>query len=164
MHTGIELDMDWEIVYPFLLGSLDQFVQQMEVVDFGLEFIVEQRLEGGQFRVHNDDGTGDARLSEFGTFIGHGYSQVIHPMVLQGLGYFIRACSIRRSLDHTHHFGIGFQLATVMVQIVYQGIEIDFENGFMHLQFEAFGNQVEMKTPRTFDEYHLISKIQQPVG
>ena len=145
MHTSIQFDVNREIGNSFLFSRLNQFIEQVEAIDFRLQLIVEHCLEGSQFRIHDDDGAVNACLAKFGAFIGYGHGQVIHPMILQGLGHFVRTGSVCRRLHHTHHLGIGLQLAPIVIQVINQGIQIDFENGFVHLQLQAIGYVIEMK-------------------
>ena len=89
MHTGIHLDMNGEVGNPLFLRFLNQGFQQVETIDFGFQLVVKHRLECRHFRIHDDDACRNPGLAEFGTFISHSYSQIIHVMLLQSLGNFV---------------------------------------------------------------------------
>lgn len=86
VHTRIQFDMNREVGDSFFLGRLNQCIEQMEVVHFRFEFIIEHRFERCQFGVHDDNGGGDACFTQFGAFVGNGYSKVIYMMLLQCFG------------------------------------------------------------------------------
>ena len=45
----------------------------METIYFRFQLVVEHGFEGGQFRIHDDNGAGYTRLAEVRTFIGNGH-------------------------------------------------------------------------------------------
>ena len=164
MHTRIELDMYRKVGNTFFLCCFNQFIQQMETIDFRFQLILEHGLESCEFRIHDDDGTGDTRFSQVGTFVRYRHRQVIHPMVLQGLRHFIRTCAIGRCLHHANHLRFRLQLAPIIIQVVHQRIQIDFQDGFMYFQLHAVGDVIEMKTTGTLNQDNFIPKSRQQIG
>ena len=156
VHAGIELHVDGEVGNALFLGSLNQGVEQVEAIDLGLELVVEHGLEGGEFGVHNDDIGRDARLAQLRAFVGHGHGQVIHPVLLQRLGNLVRAGSVGRSLHHADHLGLWLEETAVVVEVVHHGLQIDLENGFVHLLGQVFAQLVEVKLAGSLDEDNLF--------
>ena len=78
-HTGVEFDMDGEMLYTGFLSSVDKCLKHLEVIDLGLEVIAEERGERCEFGVHHEDSRGDAGAAKFGTFVGDGVLQVGNP-------------------------------------------------------------------------------------
>ena len=151
VHTRIQFYMNREVGDSFFFGGFDKRVEQMEIINFRFQFIVEHGFECRKLRIHNHDRGSNACFAEFGTFVGNGYRQIINMMFLQGFGYLIRTGSVGRSFHHTNHFR--FRMAehgTVVVQVVYHGVQIYFQDSFMHFQFQGFGYPVEVEHTRTF--------------
>ena len=125
--------------------------------------IVEHRLESRHLRIHNQDVGRDARLTQLRTLVSHRHSQIVHALVFERLGYFERPCPVCRSLDHTNHLGFRLKFVAIIVQVVNQSVQIDFQNGFMHFQFQQIGNFIEMESSCPFNQHHLIAqRVQQP--
>ena len=136
----------------------------MKTINFRFELIIEHRFEGSQFRIHDDNGTGYTGFSQLRAFVGNRYSQIIHPVILKGFGYLIRTGSISRCLHHAHHLCLRFQFTTIIIQIINQCIQFDFQNCLMYFQLQAFRNIIEMKAAWTFYQDNLITQIGQQVG
>ena len=158
MHTGIELDMDRHITYTFALGSLNQFFQYAETIDIRFQTIVEHSAESRFFRVHYNYRTSNARFSQVGTLVGNGYRQIIHLMVLQSLGYFQRSGTVSRRLDHTYQLSLWLQLITIIVQVIYQRIQIDRQYSLVHLQLQQISDSIEVESTRSLNQHHLITQ------
>ena len=164
VHPGVELDMDGEVGDALFLGSLDQRIEQMEAVDFRFQLVVKQGLERRHLGIHDDDGRRNARLTQVRPFICHGNGQIVHPVVLQGLGYLIGPCTVGGRLHHAHHLRVGHQEAAVVVQVVHHGVQVDFENGLMHLQFQLFRHFIEVELARTFYQDGFVTQGRKHVG
>ena len=132
----------------------------MEAVDLRLQVVVEHRLEGRHLRVHDEDVGGDARLAQLRAFVGHGHGQIIHAVLLEGLGHFVRASAVGRCLHHAGHLHAGTQEGAVVVEVLHQRAEIDFEDGLVHLLLQQFGQGVEAEAAGTLDEDNLPRKPQ----
>ena len=157
MHTCIHLHMDGEVGDSFFFRRLYQFRQQAEAIYLRLQAVVEHRLEGRQFGIHDDDRAGDARFAKLHSLVGHGYGQVIHLMVLQGFGNLVRAGSVSRGFYHAHHLGAWLQEAPIVVVVGYQCIEVNLKDGFVHLQFELLRHGVEVETACTLHQDDLVA-------
>ena len=94
VHACIKLDVDGELSDAFALGSMNECLEQIEVVNLGLQIVGEEVVEGRHLRIHNHYVAGDTSLSQCYTFIGHGYSQIVHLVVLQGFAHFYASCSV----------------------------------------------------------------------
>ena len=159
MHTRIQFYMNREVGGSFFLGCFNQSIEQVEIINFRLQLIVEHSLECCELRVHYDDRRSNTCFTKFGTFIGYGYSQIIDMMFLQCLGYFIRTGSISGSLYHADHFRFGMtKHRTIMIQVLHHCTEIYFQNRFMHFQFQFFGQQIKVEHTGTFNQNYFRMK------
>src|SRR3712207_701001 len=165
MHSRIQLHVDGEIGDSFFLRRLNQRVEQMEIVNFGLQLIIEQGFERCCLRIHDDDGSRDACFPQLRTFIRHGYRKIIGVMFLQRFGYFVRTRPVSGGFHHADY--LRFRAAkhrTVVVQVGYHRAEIHFQYGFVHLQFQRFRKQIEVKHSRTFQQNGFRMQTFQKVG
>ena len=87
VHAGIDRDMYGEVGHTVMLSGADNHVEQMETVDLGLQFLVEQGVERCALGVHDHDVGGDAGPAQVSSLIGHSHSQVVNLTVLQCLGH-----------------------------------------------------------------------------
>ena len=83
VHARVEFDMNWELRDSFLFGLTNQCFENVEVEDFRFESVVEKELEGSHFGIHHHDVGSDARLAQFGSFVGDSHSEVVHSVVLK---------------------------------------------------------------------------------
>ena len=150
VHTRIYFDMNREIRHPFTFCCLYHFLQYRESVNIRLQPVSEHGLECRSFRIHNHNRTRNACLAQVGTFIRHSYRQVIHPMLFQCFCHFERTGSIRRCLHHAHQLRFRLQLIAVIIQVIHQRIQVDFENRLMYFQFQKIRNGVKMESACTF--------------
>ena len=77
-------------------------------------------------------------------------------MILQGLRHLYGASTIGIGLDHADQFCLGLEERTEIVQVVDNGIQVDFEDGFMHLLFQLLCDLVEAKHTSAFNQDQLI--------
>ena len=82
MHTRIQFYMNRKVGDSFFLGCFNQSIEQVEIINFRLQFIVEHSLECCELRVHYDDRRSNTCFTKFRTFIGYGYSQIIDMVFL----------------------------------------------------------------------------------
>ena len=101
-------------------SGMNQGFKNFKGEHFGFKPIVEQHLEGGGFRIHHHDVRRDSCSAQVGTFIGYGYSQVVHACVLQGFAGFERACTVGRRFDHADHLGFGTHETAVVAEVCQQ--------------------------------------------
>ena len=159
MHTSIEFHVNGEVGDSFFLRSFDKCVEQMKIIDFRFQLIIEHGFECRKLRIHNYNRGGNTCFAKFGTFVSHGHSQIIDMVFLQALGYFVRTGSVSGCFHHTDH--LCFRMAkhgTVMVQIGDHRSEVYFKDGFMHLQFKFFGYQIKVEHARTFYQNYFRMK------
>ena len=116
-----------------LAGCLDEGIEQTEAIYLGLQVVIEHGLEGGHLGVHNHDIGGDASLTQGNTLVGHCHCEVVNTVILQGFGYLDSTCSIGIGLDHAHHLGFGLHERAIEVEILDHGIEVNLEDGLVHL-------------------------------
>ena len=159
MHASIQFDVYWPTRNALFLSSMYQFIHQSERVHLWFQVPVEHGLEGRHLRVHDHDVLRDAVATQGHTLVSHSHGQIVHPMVLQGLGHLHSTSSIGISLDHAHQLGLGLQEGTVEVQVVHHGIEVHFEDGLMHLLLQPFCDAVEAKCPGSLDEHYFIVQL-----
>ncbi len=158
MHTSIELDMNRESGHALLLGRLDKRIEQAEGINLWLQVVIEHGLEGGHLRVHDHDVAGDAVLAKGHALIGNCHGEIIHTMVLQGLGDFHGSCAIAIRLDHADELGLWLHESTIVVQVGYYGIEVYLQCSLVYLLHQEFGELVETKLTGTLQEDYLITQ------
>ena len=56
-----------------LFGGFHKGVEQAEGVNFGLQIVVEHRLEGCHLRIHDHDVARDAIAAQRNALVGHGH-------------------------------------------------------------------------------------------
>ena len=156
--------MDGEVRDAFFLRLAHKGVQQMEAIDLRLQLVVEHRLEGRHFGVHNEDVGRDACFSQFRPFVGHGHGQVVYVPFLQRLGYLVGTSPIGRCLHHAHHLRLRLQLAAVVVQVGHHRAEVHLQNGLVHLPFEVFAQDVEAELARTLYQDQFLFQLQLTAG
>ena len=162
VHARVQLDVNGETLYAFLLSSLDECVEEFEVIDLGFEFIVKERFERGHFRIHHDDARGDAGTAQFGSLVSHGDGKIVHAAVLQRLGNFNAACAVGRGFHHADHLRFRFHEGAIVVEIPRQGVEIDVERGFVNAQGECGGDFLKAEGSRAFDEHErVVERVKQ---
>ena len=164
VHARVQLDMDGEVRDTFFLRLAHKGVQQMEAIDLRLQLVVEHRLEGRHFGVHDEDVGRNTSLSQFRPFVGHGHGQVVYVPFLQRLGYLVGTSPIGRCLHHAHHLRLRLQLAAVVVQVGHHRAEVHLQNGFVHLPFEVFAQDVEAELARTLYQDQFLFQLQLAAG
>ena len=158
MHTSIQLDVYREACDAFLLSRLDQGIQDAERINLWLQVVIKHGLESGHLWVHNHDVAGNAILTKGHTLVSHSHRQVIHTMVLQGLGNLYGTCAITIRLDHTYQLGFRLHERTIVVEVGNHGIQVDFQSGLMHLANQEFGQLVETKLACSLQQDNLITQ------
>ena len=133
MHARVQLDVNGETLYAFLLSSLDECVEEFEVIDLGFEFIVKERFERGHFRIHHDDARGDAGTSQFGSLVSHGDGKIVHAAVLQRLGNFNAACAVGKGFDHAGELGAGLEQAFEIADVIHHRAEVHLHDRLVGL-------------------------------
>ena len=159
MHTSIEFHVNGEVGDSFFFCRFDKCVEQMEIIDFRFQLIIEHGFKCRKLRIHDYNRGGNTCFTKFGTFVSHGHSQIIDMVFLQALGYFIRTGSVSGCFHHTDH--LCFRMAkhgTIMVQIGDHRSQVYFEDGFMYLQFKFFGYQIKVKHARAFYQDYFRMK------
>ena len=159
VHARIEFDVDGPAGDAFLAGCFDEGIHQTEGVDFGLEVVVEHRLERRHLGIHDHYIGGDAGLAERDPLIGHGHGKVVYAVILKRLGNLHGPCPIGVGLDHAHHLGLGFQERAVVVQVLHDGIEVHLEDGLVNLLFQLFCDAVEAEWTGSLKEYQFVAKV-----
>ena len=133
MHSRVEFYMNRIARYAFVLRGLYERVEQAETVDFGFEFIVEQRFKRAHFRVHNHYIARDSVLAQCHALVGHGHGQIVNPMFLQSFGNLYCAGAISVGFYHANQFCFGAKKRAIEIQICHYGGEINFQNRFVNL-------------------------------
>ena len=157
-HTCVEFDVYGESRDSFLLCRLDEGIEQAEGVHLRLQIVVEHGLEGCHLRVHNHDIAGDSVLAKGNALVGNGNGEIIHTMVLQGLGNLHSPSTIAVSLDHAHELGLGLHEGTVVVEVRHHGVEVHLQGGLVHLLHQEFGQLVEAKLAGTLQQDDLVAQ------
>src|SRR6218665_455976 len=81
-------------------------------------------------------------------------------MMFEQIGNFESAVSVAERLNHNHHFGFWLEFRFEEIQIVADGVEVDFQNGFVCFLFKYGHDLFKMKIARTFDQYGFVFEIQ----
>ena len=81
-------------------------------------------------------------------------------MLLQCFGNLNRTGTVGIGLDHAYQFRFCTHLPTVIVEIVYNRIEIDFKNRLVNFFGELFGYAFKTKTTSTFEQHHFVLQCQ----
>ena len=131
VHTGVEFDVDGVVVHAFPFGFPYKGVQQLEAVYFGFQFVFENSGETAELWIHHQDGQGDATVPKFYPFVSYGHCDGIAGVGLQRLGNFQGAATIARGFDHGDDLGGRFKIGLEVIQVVHQGIQINFQHRFM---------------------------------
>ena len=71
---------------------------------------------------------------------------------------------ILQGLCNLHHLGLGFQERAVIVQVLYDGIEVYFKNGLMYLLLQLFRDLIEAKRTRTFQQNQFIAQALEDIA
>ena len=108
VHTAVDFNVHGEVVHAIFLAFLDKVARHVQVVEFGLQAVLEHGLVVDAVGVEHDDGHGDAGLAQVYTLVMHGDGEVVATAVLQCLGNLVTACSIAACLDHSHSLGARF--------------------------------------------------------
>ena len=159
VHTSIQFDMYRPSGDTFLAGCTNQGIHQTERIHLWLKIIVEEGFERCHLRVHHHDIGSNAGFAQGHALIGYSHSQIIYAVVLQGLGYFDGTGSIGIGLDHAHHFRVGFQERTEMVQVIDHSLEIHLKNGFMNFLLQQFGDALKTEPACTFQQHQFVGKL-----
>ena len=157
-HARIELDVDRIARDALAASGLDKGVEETEGIDFGLQVVVEHRLEGGHLGVHHHDVARDAIAAQRHALVGHGHGQVIDAVVLERLGHLHGARSIGVGLDHADEFRAGSHHGAVVVEIIDQRLEINLQGGLMDLADKQLGEALETKQACAFEQNHLVAE------
>ena len=107
VHAGIHLDVNAHLLLDGSLVSCNGLFKQIEdvqVVNFGLQVVFQQRIEALFFGTHHHDGKMNAGFTKLHPFIGIGHRQVINPVILQHVGDFETPAAVREGLYHGHGF------------------------------------------------------------
>ena len=137
---------------------MTQGIKESEGIHLWFKVVIEQGLERTHFGVHYHDVGCNAGLSQCDTFIGHCHGEIIHAVVLQGLGYLCRTGTISVSLYHADKLCLGLHERAVVVQVFHDGVEIYLQYRLMHLLHEAVSDAVKAEGTCSLDEYHLVVK------
>ena len=80
-------------------------------------------------------------------------------MVLQGLGNLNGTSPIAVGLDHADHLRLGLEERAEVVQVVDDGTEIHFQNGFMDFLLQQFADLLEAKAAGTLQQDDLVVQL-----
>jgi len=144
--------MNGVIVYPLTFGFPDKGIQQFETINFGFQFVLENGREATKFGIHDQNGQGNPTMSEFNTLVGHSDSDGITGVCLQGFGYFKGATAVTGGLNHGNHLRGRLQIGSEVIQVVHQGIQVDFQHRFVHFQGETFTDLLKPIGTRALDQ------------
>jgi len=102
VHTRVDFNMDRIVLESFLLGREQDIVEALEGIDIGLEVILEDKVHGWEFGVHDNNGEGDTGLTELDPLVGHSDGEVIdQATVLEGTRDLDGSSAIGEGFDHT---------------------------------------------------------------
>ena len=156
MHARIKLNMYRPSCDTLFLCSLNKCFQQPERINLWLQIIVEHRLESRHLWIHYHDILGDTMATQRYALVSNGNSQIIYTMVLQRLGHFHSSSSIGIGLHHANQLCFRLHERAIVIQVVDQCVQVDFQNRFMHFLLQAFCDAVEPERTGSLDQYHLI--------
>ncbi len=136
VHAGIQLDVDPHLLLDGGLvagNGLFKPVQDVKIVYFGFQVVLQQGIEALFFGTHHHDREADAGVTQLHPFVGIGHRQVIDPVILEHVGDFKAPAAVGEGLHHGHRFRSRPKARTEIVEVVDQGIEVDLHDGFMGL-------------------------------
>ena len=84
-------------------------------------------------------------------------------MVLQGLGYLHGPGAITVGLDHAHHLRVGLQERAVVIEVIDQRIEVDFEDGLVYLLLQLFRNLVKAEAAGALQQDEFVAQTAERV-
>ena len=73
-------------------------------------------------------------------------------------GNFIPSIAITERFNHDHQFGIGLQFGFVKIEVMTDGIEIDFKHRFVRFLLQNCHDIFKMKMTCAFNEYRFLFK------
>ena len=82
VHAGVQFDMYGETLDPVFFQCLVEIFQNVQGVDFRFQVKHDHVVKSFPFGVHDSDGNGDARGTQFDSLVGKSDHEIIHPMVL----------------------------------------------------------------------------------
>jgi len=120
--------------------------------------------ETAELWIHHQDGQGDTSVSKFYPLVSYGHCDGIAGVGLQRLGNFQGAASIARGFDHGDDLGGRFKIGPEVIQVVHQGIQINFQHRFMDFQGETLAHFLKSKSTGPFDQDGGILQLFQEAG
>ena len=164
VHARVEFDVHGIVGDTLLPGGLDERVQQAEGIHLRLQVVVEHGLEGRHFGIHNHDVLRDTVAAQRHTLVGYRHGQIVHAMILQGLGHLHGTGSIAVGLHHTHNLSFGAQERAVVVQVIHQCVEVHLQDGLVHLLHHQFRQSVKTELTGTFQQDNLVAELREDVA
>ena len=156
MHARIKFDVDGPTRDTFTLGSSNESIKQTEGIDFGLEVVVEKRLERRHLRIHHHDIRCNARTAQGCALVGYGHSQIVHTVILQRLGNLDGSCAIGISLNHADEFRFRLHERAIVVEVFHHSGEVYLERRLVNLLHKQFRDLVETEGSGTLQEDGLV--------
>jgi len=159
VHSGIEFDV-YGIIAEFSHPYRCQKGEQRAKTEYlRFKFVLQKLFERSAFGIHYHNGYPDSLIAKLFAFVGKGHRQIINPVILQYVGNLKAPAAIREGLDHGRYLCLGTEQRPEMVKIVNHCIEVNLQNGFMHLLFEGGHNLFEPEYARPFNQNGLIGEV-----
>ena len=164
VHTAVDLDMDGAVLQAFRFGSCHDGLERLMRIDVGFEVVLQNQIHRRHLRVHDDDGERDAGFAQLDTFISNRNRQIIdETALLERFADFNATGSVRERFDHTSQFGLGFEQAAEITDIIDECRQIDLHDGLVRLMKDAFGDGLFVVTQCAHDRrtgaYVLMSRV-----